>query len=122
VGAACAGVGDPGKNWGHLVLAIDPDLFGDREAFINNVSTLVEKVKGTKRLPGVEEIFLPGERGNRTEVLMDVRVLNPRTSEILASTQTLWRNGGPFVIKGVKTLDQDIGSALSAVLMTEAVK
>jgi LDH2 family malate/lactate/ureidoglycolate dehydrogenase len=65
VGAACAGVGDPGKNWGHLVLAIDPDLFGDREAFINNVSTLVEKVKGTKRLPGVEEIFLPGERGNR---------------------------------------------------------
>jgi LDH2 family malate/lactate/ureidoglycolate dehydrogenase len=65
VGAACAGVGDPGKNWGHLVLAIDPDLFGDREAFIQNVSTLIERIKGTKKLPGVEEIFVPGERGNR---------------------------------------------------------
>jgi L-2-hydroxycarboxylate dehydrogenase (NAD+) len=65
VGAACAGVGDPGKNWGHLVLAIDPDLFGDREAFIHNVSILIERVKATKKLPGVEEIFVPGERGNR---------------------------------------------------------
>ncbi len=65
VGAACAGVGDPGKNWGHLVLAIDPDLFGDREAFIRNVSTLIEKVKATAKLPGVQEIFVPGERGNR---------------------------------------------------------
>jgi L-2-hydroxycarboxylate dehydrogenase (NAD+) len=65
VGAACVGVGDPGKNWGHLVLAIDPDLFGDREVFINNVSTLIERVKATKKLPGVEEIFVPGERGNR---------------------------------------------------------
>jgi L-2-hydroxycarboxylate dehydrogenase (NAD+) len=65
VGAACAGVGDPGKNWGHLMLAIDPDLFGDREAFIQNVSTLIERIKGTKKLPGVDEIFVPGERGNR---------------------------------------------------------
>jgi L-2-hydroxycarboxylate dehydrogenase (NAD+) len=65
VGAACAGVGDPGKNWGHLVLAIDPDLFGDRDAFINNVSTLIEKVKATAKLPGIGEILVAGERGNR---------------------------------------------------------
>jgi L-2-hydroxycarboxylate dehydrogenase (NAD+) len=65
VGAACAGVGEPAKNWGHLVLAIDPNLFGDREEFTRNVTTLIEKVKGTQKLPGVEEIFVPGERGNR---------------------------------------------------------
>jgi len=65
VGAACAGAGDPIKNWGHLVLAIDPSLFGDREEFINNVTALIGKVKATKRLPGVDEIFVPGERGNR---------------------------------------------------------
>jgi L-2-hydroxycarboxylate dehydrogenase (NAD+) len=65
VGAACAGVGDPAKNWGHLVLAIDPNLFGDRNAFINNVTTLIEKVKTTEKLPGVDEIFVPGEQGNR---------------------------------------------------------
>lgn len=63
--AACAGVGDPAKNWGHLVLAIDPNLFGDRDEFIRNVTALIEKIKATKKLPGIEEIFVPGERGNR---------------------------------------------------------
>ncbi|HMK65968.1 MAG TPA: Ldh family oxidoreductase [Thermodesulfobacteriota bacterium] len=64
VGAACVGVGEPARNWGHLVLAIDPNLFGDREAFIGDVTTLIEKVKSTQKLPGVDEIFVPGERGN----------------------------------------------------------
>ena len=65
VGAACAGVGDSKKNWGHLILAVDPDLLGEKEEFIRNVSTLAGKVKATKKLPGVDEIFVPGERGNR---------------------------------------------------------
>ncbi len=63
-------------------------------------------------------IGLPAILEGGTEVLIDVRVLNPQTSEVLASTQTLWRNGGKFVIKGIKTLDQDISSALSSVLMS----
>lgn len=54
-----------------------------------------------------------------TEVLIDVRVVNPKTNESLANTQTLWRNGGTFVIKGVKTLDQDMSAALKAVLMPD---
>lgn len=65
VGAACAGVGDSSKNWGHLVLAIDPGMLGDRDEFIGHVTTLIQQVKGTKKLPGVDEIFVPGERGNR---------------------------------------------------------
>lgn len=65
VGAACAGVGDSSKNWGHLVVAVDPGLLGDPEDFIDNVTTLIDRVKHTKKLPGVEEIFAPGERGNR---------------------------------------------------------
>lgn len=65
VGAACAGVGDSSKNWGHLVLAIDPGLLGDRDEFIGHVTTLIQQVKGTQKLPGVDEIFVPGERGNR---------------------------------------------------------
>ncbi|MCU7853349.1 MAG: hypothetical protein KZQ80_14195 [Candidatus Thiodiazotropha sp. (ex Monitilora ramsayi)] len=63
------------------------------------------------------EIGIPAILEGGTEVLIDVRVLNPQTSGVLASTQTLWRNGGKFVVKGVKTLDQDISSALSTVLM-----
>lgn len=65
VGGACAGVGDSAKNWGHLLLAVDPGILGDRDDFIKNVTTLVERVKKTKKLPGVSEIFVPGERGNR---------------------------------------------------------
>jgi hypothetical protein len=56
-----------------------------------------------------------------TEVLVDVRVLNSRTSAPLANTRIFWRNGGTFVIKGVKTLDQDMSAALSATLMPSAV-
>lgn len=65
VGAACAGVGDATKNWGHLLMAIDPGLLGDRDEFIKNVTTLIGRVKNTKKLPDVSEIFAPGERGNR---------------------------------------------------------
>lgn len=52
-----------------------------------------------------------------TEVLVDVRVLDTTTSKSLANTQTLWRNSGTFVIKGVKTLDHDMSAALAATLM-----
>ena len=54
-----------------------------------------------------------------TEVVIDVRVLNSQTSESLTNVQTSWRNGGSFVIKGVKTLDQDMSAALSATLLLD---
>jgi hypothetical protein len=56
-----------------------------------------------------------------TEVLIDVQVLNPQISESLANTNTLWRNGGMFVIKGVKTLEQDMSAALRATLMPDGI-
>lgn len=56
-----------------------------------------------------------------TEVLIDVRVLNPQSSTSLASASTFWRNGGTLVIKGVKTLDQDMSAALNAALMPQVV-
>lgn len=66
VGASFVGIGDVAGNWGgHLVLGIAPEMFaGDRE-FRVGVSAMVERVKASKRLPGVEEIFVPGERGDR---------------------------------------------------------
>jgi LDH2 family malate/lactate/ureidoglycolate dehydrogenase len=63
LGAAFAGIGNSKKNWGHLILAIDPNLLGEGSEFIENVSRMIEKIKATKKLPGVEEIFVPGERG-----------------------------------------------------------
>lgn len=65
VGAAFCGLGDSKGNWGHLLYAIDPDILGEREEFIRNVGKIVARIKGTKKLPGVGELFVPGERGTR---------------------------------------------------------
>ena len=53
-------------DWGNLVFAIDPLLLADDLAgFQAGVSDLVARVKQLKRLPGVDEILVPGERGDR---------------------------------------------------------
>ena len=53
-------------DWGNLVFAIDPELLADDLAsFQAGVSDLLARVKQLKRLPGVDEILAPGERGDR---------------------------------------------------------
>jgi len=64
VDASFVGLGEK-NNWGNLIFAIDPELLGDREEFKNKIFQLIENVKASKKLPGVENIFVPGERGNR---------------------------------------------------------
>ncbi|HYD34701.1 MAG TPA: Ldh family oxidoreductase [Vitreimonas sp.] len=64
VGASFVGLGG-NQDWGNLLYVMDPELLVDREKFISETTQLVERVKNAKRLEGVEEIFLPGERGNR---------------------------------------------------------
>ena len=64
VGAAFAGLGKRG-DWGNLIMAIDPDLLVNRITFRKNVTELAKRVKKTKKLPGVKEVLLPGERGNK---------------------------------------------------------
>jgi L-2-hydroxycarboxylate dehydrogenase (NAD+) len=52
-------------NWGHLILVVDPDILGGRETFLDGVKKIVAKTKKARRLPDVEEILVPGERGAR---------------------------------------------------------
>jgi len=63
-GAAFCGIGNSKGNWGHLILAVDPELLAGLDQLKKNVSEIILKVKSTKKLPGVDEIFLPGEREN----------------------------------------------------------
>lgn len=65
VGASFTGIGDTATNWGNLVFVIDPEILTDRKEFARNVSALAARVKATKKLPGVMEILLPSERGDR---------------------------------------------------------
>jgi hypothetical protein len=81
----------------------------------DRVLLIVVRELGPKLLVGIPVLVEGG-----TEVVVDVRVLNVRTFESMANVRTHWQNGGTFVIKGVKTLDQDMSAALRATLMVDA--
>ncbi|NBS60170.1 MAG: Ldh family oxidoreductase, partial [Betaproteobacteria bacterium] len=51
-------------NTGHAVVAIDPEAFGDAAHFRASVDALVRDIRGSKRLPGVERIWMPGEQSH----------------------------------------------------------
>lgn len=65
-------------------------------------------------------IGLPTGVEGGTEVVIEVRVLDPAAAAPLADARTQWRNGGKFVIKGVHSLDADMSAALSVALMSGA--
>lgn len=50
------------KSWGNLVIAIDPCLLWDSaDEFKSRVDEVFGRVKSLKKMPGVNEIMLPGE-------------------------------------------------------------
>ena len=55
------------KNWGSLIICIDPSILGPKEDFLDKCQEMCDRVKNAKLLDGEEEIFLPGERGDRIE-------------------------------------------------------
>jgi LDH2 family malate/lactate/ureidoglycolate dehydrogenase len=55
------------RNWGSVVVVIDPSVLGSREEFLERVDQMCARVKASKVLEGHGEIYLPGERGDRLE-------------------------------------------------------
>ena len=51
-----------------------------------------------------------------TDVVLEIRAVSPSTGQITADFTAHWQNGGPWVIKGVATLEQDMASALQEAL------
>jgi LDH2 family malate/lactate/ureidoglycolate dehydrogenase len=49
-------------NTGHCIVAVDPAAFGDPAAFRRNVDVVVRDLRASRRLPGVERIWMPGEQ------------------------------------------------------------
>ena len=93
VGAAYCGIGDSKGNWGHLIFAIDPELLAGREHLVGSVTELVAKVKSTKRLPGVDEIFAPGERESRLARERDATGLVEVEDNLLAGLRQVAAKG-----------------------------
>jgi hypothetical protein len=82
----------------------------------DSVILIVVRELGPRLIIGIPAIVEGG-----TEVVIDVRVLDVKTSETLAEVQTRWRNGGKFVIKGVKSLAEDMSAALRSSLPSTAL-
>lgn len=55
-------------NTGQAVVAIDIAAFGDIDAFKARVDTLVRDLRGSRRMPGVERIWLPGEQSQAKRI------------------------------------------------------
>jgi LDH2 family malate/lactate/ureidoglycolate dehydrogenase len=49
-------------NTGQAIVAIDPAAFGDPEAFRRRVDVVVRDLRASRRMPGVERIWMPGEQ------------------------------------------------------------
>jgi len=77
----------PGTNYGILLIVIDPSIFMPIDEFKRRTAELVNRVKNTKRTPGVEEILVPGERAwrERTQRLETGIELN---DELVSQLQT----------------------------------
>lgn len=62
-------------------------------------------------------IGLPMLVAGGTEVVVEVRVVDAKRQATEATVQTHWQKGGPFYIKGVKTLDLDMQTTLASVFV-----
>jgi L-2-hydroxycarboxylate dehydrogenase (NAD+) len=59
---------DSVTNTGQAIAAINVAAFGDVATFKAAVDTLVRDIRGSKRIPGVDRITLPGDRSAETRV------------------------------------------------------
>ena len=64
-GDGCSSGEEMGNRNGVFALAIDPEMFATRDVFLRHVNDFVEKLKACDRMPGVDEILMPGERSQR---------------------------------------------------------
>jgi LDH2 family malate/lactate/ureidoglycolate dehydrogenase len=55
-------------NTGQAILVIDPDAFGEVDAFKARVDRLVREMRASERMPGVERIWLPGEQSHERRI------------------------------------------------------
>ena len=51
-------------NTGHAIVAIRIDAFGEVDDFKRRVDRLIREIRQSRRMPGVERIFLPGEQSH----------------------------------------------------------
>jgi LDH2 family malate/lactate/ureidoglycolate dehydrogenase len=56
-------------NTGQAIVAIDPDAFGDLDAFKARVDKLIRELRASERMPGVDRIWMPGEQSHEKKTV-----------------------------------------------------
>lgn len=90
-------------------------LAASRGAAADTVLQITLRELGPKLFIGIPTLVEGG-----TEVVLQTRVAQRDLAALQADRHTHWQKGGPFYIKGVKTLDQDMLSALQQALAGSA--
>ena len=73
---------------GNLLWALDVEAFMPRQEFLARMDAQLDQVKQGERLPGVEELLVPGERGQRRYLDLTARgvvPLAPASWQLLAT-------------------------------------
>jgi LDH2 family malate/lactate/ureidoglycolate dehydrogenase len=74
---------------GNFLWALDVEAFLPRQEFLERMDEQIDQIKQGERLPGVEELLVPGERGQRRYLDLTARgvvPLAPASWEILATS------------------------------------
>ena len=70
---------------GHFFCLFDIEAFMDLPQFIERIDETIDRIKASKKRPGVEEILIPGERSSRTARLNKSRgiaIAEPTLAEL----------------------------------------
>jgi LDH2 family malate/lactate/ureidoglycolate dehydrogenase len=73
---------------GNFLWALDVEAFQPRREFLARMDAQIDQVKQGERLPGVEELLVPGERGQRRHLDLSARgvvPLAPASWQLLAA-------------------------------------
>ncbi|MGH2700917.1 MAG: Ldh family oxidoreductase [Actinomycetota bacterium] len=73
---------------GNFLWALDVEAFLPREEFLQRVDAQLDDIKQGERLPGVEELVVPGERGQRRYLELTARgvvPVSPASWQVLVS-------------------------------------
>jgi LDH2 family malate/lactate/ureidoglycolate dehydrogenase len=73
---------------GNLLWALDVEAFLPRQEFLERMDAQIDQIKQGERLPGVDELLVPGERGQRRYLELTARgvvTLAPASWQMLAT-------------------------------------
>lgn len=91
---------------GHLHIAIDIARFVEPQSFKQRVAAMVAVLKATPRMPGVQEVLMPGERAWRThqqQLLDGIAVPQPVAADLVALARRLKTEAPPRILQAADT-------------------